>query len=60
MVVVAPDLLTPGRTAIAWARPSRAMTEGEEVEVHLFERYRPAELYFIGSHDPHLDLVMSE
>jgi len=36
------------------------MAEGEEVEVRLFERYRPAELYFIGSHDPHLDLVMAK
>jgi molybdopterin molybdochelatase len=35
------------------------MTEGEEVEVYLFERYKPAELYFIGSHDPHLDAVLA-
>jgi len=35
------------------------MTEGEEVEVYLFERYKPAGLYFIGSHDPHLDAVLA-
>ncbi|MGC8993814.1 MAG: molybdopterin biosynthesis protein [Pyrobaculum sp.] len=35
------------------------MTEGEEVEVFLFEKYKPAELYFIGSHDPHLDAVLA-
>ncbi len=35
------------------------LSEGEEVEVYLFERYRPAELYFIGSHDPLIDLVIS-
>jgi len=35
------------------------MAEDEEVEVYLFERYKPAELYFIGSHDPHLDAVLA-
>lgn len=35
------------------------MAEGEEVEVYLFERYKPAEMYFIGSHDPHLDQVLA-
>ncbi|MFZ8840046.1 MAG: molybdopterin biosynthesis protein, partial [Pyrobaculum sp.] len=35
------------------------MTEDEEVEVYLFERYKPAGLYFIGSHDPHLDAVLA-
>ncbi|MCC6021448.1 MAG: molybdopterin biosynthesis protein [Thermoproteaceae archaeon] len=33
--------------------------EGEEVKVYLFEKYKPAELYFIGSHDPHLDAVLA-
>ncbi len=35
------------------------LAEGEEVEVHLFEKYKPAEMYFIGSHDPHLDRVLA-
>lgn len=35
------------------------MTEGEEVYVYLFEKYRPSDLYFIGSHDPHLDAVLA-
>lgn len=36
------------------------LQEGEEVEVYLFERYRPAELYFIGSHDPVVDAVVAK
>ncbi|ACB39780.1 molybdopterin biosynthesis protein [Pyrobaculum neutrophilum] len=35
------------------------LAEGEEVEVRLFEKYRPAEFYFIGSHDPHLDAALA-
>ncbi|MEM1597381.1 MAG: molybdopterin biosynthesis protein [Pyrobaculum sp.] len=35
------------------------LEEGEEVEVNLFEKYKPAELYFVGSHDPRLDLVLA-
>ena len=35
------------------------MTEGEEVDVYLFEKFKPAELYFIGSHDPHLDTILA-
>lgn len=36
------------------------LQEGEEVEVYLFERYKPAELYFIGSHDPLLDSILAK
>ncbi|MBP1449347.1 MAG: molybdopterin biosynthesis protein, partial [Thermoproteus sp.] len=35
------------------------MAEGEEVDVYLFERYRPAELYFVGSHDIFLDRILA-
>ncbi|AFA38298.1 molybdenum cofactor synthesis domain protein [Pyrobaculum oguniense TE7] len=35
------------------------MSEGEEVYVYLFEKYKPSDLYFIGSHDPHLDAVLA-
>jgi putative molybdopterin biosynthesis protein len=35
------------------------LDEGEEVEVRLFERYRPASLYFIGSNDIFLDRILA-
>lgn len=36
------------------------LDEGEEVEVRLFERYRPASLYFIGSNDILLDRILAQ
>ncbi|MGC9170092.1 MAG: molybdopterin biosynthesis protein [Thermoproteus sp.] len=35
------------------------LDEGEVVEVRLFERYRPASLYFIGSNDILLDRILA-
>ena len=36
------------------------LDEGEVVEVRLFERYRPASLYFIGSNDIFLDRILAQ
>ncbi|MFB6491038.1 MAG: molybdopterin biosynthesis protein [Thermoproteus sp. AZ2] len=35
------------------------LDEGEAVDVYLFERYTPAELYFIGSHDIFIDKLIA-